>query len=357
VNLSIARNSISPLQDLAADLLGDSVRLGHPAWAAAPMAPHPDFFPTWQAVSLALQKALRHWIPELAYRDLSRYHDRDDAYAMIVYEAGRICQGRQRTEFTYDVADAITLEAATRLSGHSTQIVLQRIEQRLDAAGDHQFARRYSPVWSQDILRAVRHKPRRLLALIAKDARLVNAVIDLGTARTPTAARRFVYVTSTALRSLNRVDMRELIPRLLTEATRVLTEKSAGREDHLIDAGLLQHHNAVAARPPDSRIARNEDRDDRRPDRRRQVRDTAVVADVDSRPGNPAGHVVQVFEARRVFESLLGPGAPAHRHAQVFGDGAEILQRPALGEAAREGMDDREIFPRCGRDFDPRNSF
>src|SRR5258708_4315936 len=172
------------------------------------MAPHPDFFSTWQAVSLALQKALRHWIPELAYRGLARYQDRDDTYAMILYEAGRICQGRQRTEFTYDVADAITLEAATRLTGHSTQIVLQRIEQRLDAAGDHQLARRYSPVWSQDILRAVRRKPRRLLALIAKDARLVNAVIDLGTARTPIASRRFAYATSTALRSLYRVYMR-----------------------------------------------------------------------------------------------------------------------------------------------------
>ncbi|HEV8144765.1 MAG TPA: hypothetical protein VGP79_00210, partial [Bryobacteraceae bacterium] len=174
----------TPLQELAAALLH------HPIWMAAPGETDAHFFLTWQGVSMGLQSAMRHWIPELAYRDIARFEDRDAARTMIVYEACRPSFGRPRTEFTYDVADSITVEAALRMTGHATQRVLARIEKRLDEADRRDLARRYSPVWNQDMIAAVRRRPRGFLALIGKEARVIDAVIHLGASRTPAASKR-----------------------------------------------------------------------------------------------------------------------------------------------------------------------
>jgi hypothetical protein len=170
----------------------------------------PEFFHTWQRVSLALQKLLRARIPEMAYRDLARYDDRDAAHPMVIYEACRLFYGRPRTEFTFDIADEITLDIALRMIGHATQVVLARIEKRLDDAGNRALARRYSPVWHLDVLADVRRKPKRLLARIAAESRVIDALIDLGSVRTPESARRFAQIVGAALRNVSDTDMREL---------------------------------------------------------------------------------------------------------------------------------------------------
>ena len=337
-----------PLQELAAALLHN------PVWVAAPAETDAHFFLTWQGVSMGLQTALRHWIPELAYRDIARFEDRDLARTMIVYEACRPSFGRPRTEFTYDVADAITVEAALRMTGHATQRVLARIEKRLDEADRRDLARRYSPVWNQDMIAAVRRRPRGFLALIGKEARVIDAVIHLGAARTPAASGQIAKSINSALRSIFSTMMRELGPLVLEEATRLLGEEAARRVKHVGGRGLFEHGDAFPARSPNARVGVQEDRDHRRPDSSGEVRDSAVVADVNAGGRDPAGQIVQIFDARHVFEVLLrqslgGTGAPAHRYSDFAGDRVEMFDGPTLGGAARERMDDREIFERRGR--------
>jgi hypothetical protein len=348
VNSKPAPDFNTPLQELAAALLH------HPVWMAAPAETDAHFFLTWQGVSMGLQTALRHWIPELAYRDIARFEDRDLARTMIVYEACRPSFGRPRTEFTYDVADAITVEAALRMTGHATQRVLARIEKRLDEADRRDLARRYSPVWNQDMIAAVRRRPRGFLALIGKEARVIDAVIHLGAARTPAASGGIAKSINSALRSVFSTVMRELGPLVLEEATRLLGEEAARRAKHVGGSGPLEHGHPLAARRPNPRIGVHEDRDHRRPDRGGEVRDPTVVSDVNAGGRDPAGEVVQIFDTRRVFECLLrqnlgGTRAPAHRYSDFAGDGTEILDGPTLGGAARERMDDREFFERRGR--------
>jgi len=292
---------------------------GQAPWTAAPEECEPEYFRCWQHVSLALQKSFRRWGREIYFRDPARFEDRDAAYTMIVWSACRPCFGRPRYEFTFDVADPRTFGSAWRLLGKSLRGTLAPIEKRLREAGEFELAHHYAPVWHQDILVAVKKRPRPFIRLIATEARLVDAVIDLGTRRDEHAATRFHRIASNVLRSFLGEDMRELTPMVLDEAGRVLSARRADfnprgalaplieseaealrglkpavpgfdpdRTDHLVDGWVAKHGHARAAGSPDSRIGGEEDGDHRRPHRGRQVADARIVAEVDPRGREPA---------------------------------------------------------------------
>ncbi len=212
----------SDLREHAALLVGL-----HPAWKNAPALYDRAHFSRWQRVSMAVQMAMRRWAPQIYFRDLNRYEDRNRAYSMIVYEASRPCPGRPRTEFTYDRADAQMLPMAFDSIGAATEQVLRRAERRLNEAGRGELARRYAPAWRRDILHTVQRRPRLLVELLGDEAGLVNAIINLGTARSLTAVRPFTRAADAALRNLHGEDMRELTVRALEVATKALAEGAA----------------------------------------------------------------------------------------------------------------------------------
>jgi hypothetical protein len=199
--------------------------LEYGVWPAAPAESQPSYFRTWQHVSVALQKAMRAWAPEAYFHNLERWEDRDAGYAMVVYSACRLFYGHPRTEFTYDIADEATLPAALRAIGCGIERTLARLESRLRAGGCAELARNYSPLWYQDVLAAVKKRPQRLVTLLAREAKLIDAVIDFGTQRNWATARRFERRATSALRNLGGVDMRGLLPRVLNETTIVLAEQ------------------------------------------------------------------------------------------------------------------------------------
>ena len=200
-------------------------------WRRIPRGPAPRtnatrrIFSTWQAVSLAVQKALRCWIPENFFHDPARYEDRDAAFPLLVYAASRPCRGRPRTEFTYDVADAEVLPRALHQIGASLQSVLETVERGLYDGGRPALARRYAPRWHQDVLRAVQRKPRPLLSLLGDEAAVVNALVGLGSGRKMQAVKPFARSAGMALRTMYGEDLRPLALRLLEETTRTLETK------------------------------------------------------------------------------------------------------------------------------------
>jgi hypothetical protein len=214
---SVPPTTAAGLRDRAAMLLAT-----HPAWINAPDELQPRHFQTWQGVSLALQKALRTWIPEIYFRDPARYENRDAAFPLLVYAASRPCRGRARTEFTYDVVDPEALPCALNLIGTSLQTVLEKVESLLYQCGRPELARRYAPLWHQDVLRAVQKRPRQLVGLLGDEAAVVNAVIDLGTAHQMQAVKPFAKSASFALRNMYGEDLRPLAFKALEEATRAL---------------------------------------------------------------------------------------------------------------------------------------
>ncbi len=267
-----------------------------PRWTNAPTERDPGYFRTWQGVSLALQRWLRDQVADAYFADLANFENRQNAFPVIVYQASRLCHGRPRTEFTYDLRDYpechTTLISSWKLTGRAIQAVLRRMELRLSEAGMTELAHRYAPVWHQDVLVAVKQKPKAYVDLLMAESAVINAVIDLGTERSVGAANRFGKTIHLNLRKMHGMDLRGLGVAVLAEATRVLSQSLASGGNDLTDTGMLQDTNLGTARSPDAWIAGEENRDDGRTDGGCQVSDPGVIADVDARRRDPAGQVV-----------------------------------------------------------------
>lgn len=163
----------------------------------APAERDQRYFQIWQRISVHLQKELRPWASEMYFRDPARCEDRDAAYPMIVYAACRPCYGRRPADFTYDIADSATLPAAWRTIGRAIQLEMEKFAVRLQGAPPA-LGRRYLPVWHEDVLVAVQKKPKRLIALLASEARLINALIDWGTMLNARSEKRFLKALACA---------------------------------------------------------------------------------------------------------------------------------------------------------------
>jgi hypothetical protein len=209
-----------------------TLALTHPAWIGAPSPNHPDHFDVWQDVSMTLQSSLRAWIGERYFRDIGRFEDRDKAYSMLVYQAARVCHGRAHSEFTYSFHDypacRLTLALALKMTGRSLQTILAGVEQRLNQAGMPELARRYAPVWYQDITVAVRNKPKPFLELLGDESAFINALVDLSLDRTAAGVHSFSKSANRALRRVHGtgsegMDLRPLGVRALELATEILS--------------------------------------------------------------------------------------------------------------------------------------
>lgn len=238
--------------------MGATCALTDPLWRGAPAERDQAYFPTWQRVSMALQRWLRDRVAEEYFRDAARFEDRPEAYPIIVYQACRPFFGKPRTEFTYDLRDfpwcEDTLAASWKLTGRGIQRGLAQIEKRLHEMGNERLARKYSPVWHEDVLVAVKRKPRVYADLLAREAAIVNAVIDLGTQPTIASINRTAKVINQQLRKMHGDDMRKLGCGVFEEATRALASKSASGFDDAFDAWPLEDAHVGSTGSPDTRV-------------------------------------------------------------------------------------------------------
>jgi hypothetical protein len=274
--------------------------LTDPRWRNAPTERDPGYFWAWQRVSLAMQRWLRDQIARAYFEDLARFENRPAAYPVVVYQASRLCHGRPRTEFTYDLRDypecRTTLATSWKLTGRAIQAVLGRIERRLCEAGRTELAHRYAPVWHQDVLVAVKKKPKPYVDLLMAESAVINAAIDLGTERSVEAANRFGKTVHLNLRKVCGMDFESLGAGALEEATCALAHRHADGSDDFGHRGAFQKSNVtgdmLTAGSPDVRIAGEENGDHGRAHGGSQMRDAGVVADVDARRRDPAGQIV-----------------------------------------------------------------
>lgn len=236
--------------------------LTDPLWRGTPSERHPDYFPTWQRVSMALQRWIRDRVAEHFFRDPARFENRDEAYSMIVFQAARPFFGKPRTDFTYDLRDfpwcKDTLESSWKLTGRGVHRAMAEIETRLYALGNEVLARRYSPVWFEDVLVAVKRKPKAYADLLAREAAIINAVIDLGTQPKADSINRTAKIVNRQLRKMhgpkNAMDMRHLGCGIFEEATRALAQKVPGGLDYLADTWPLESLDMIPPGSPDTRV-------------------------------------------------------------------------------------------------------
>jgi hypothetical protein len=229
--------------------------------AGAPPERDGRHFRTWQRVSIQVQREVR-W---LAVKKFSTAN-LDRAFTMVVYSSCHPSHGQRPMEFTYDLGDPAAIPMALRLIGRSLQARLTQISVRFEE--DARMRRRFAPVWHMDILSAVKKKPRLLIELLAREATMINALIDLGTMRDERMTKRFLKSTLAAARVLG-VDSDTLLDLVLRTGVENL---SHGR--------ILEDDDAAATGSPDAGIGSSEDRDHGSPDGGGQVADAGIVPDV-----------------------------------------------------------------------------
>ena len=150
------------------------------AWLEAPVERSPNYKEAYAEMSVAVQQALRAWLPFTYFADLGRYDAFGAACPLIVYRCTLPFRSKAKMEFTYDIMSAESVAVARRSTGMALAAELARIEQLLLAAGKPEQARLYRPSRREVILSNVERAPRLFHSLLVADAVCVEHLIRFG---------------------------------------------------------------------------------------------------------------------------------------------------------------------------------
>ncbi len=169
-------------------------------------------------------------------------------------------------EFTYDIGDLVTLTSVLRMIGRSMRARLAQIAARMEY--HPKLRRRFLPVWHQDILQSVKYKPRTLIEMLAREAGLINALIEWGTTQNERNQIKFQrsIVTAAKIIGLDSDMLEDMVLRTSTNS--------------LLHRGILERDDMGSPWSPDARIGGDEDRDHRSTDGSRQMADSRIVSDI-----------------------------------------------------------------------------
>jgi hypothetical protein len=152
------------------------------AWREAPSEGAPGAFSTYCRMSVAVQQAMRRWLPYVYFEDLDRYGALATALPLVVYLASKPFTGGLRTDFTYDPLAENDMVQFFRSAEKSLRKELSLIHQALMLTGRNKIARFYHPSQAATILQSVRRRPALVRALLFSDGLLVNTLVNMGSA-------------------------------------------------------------------------------------------------------------------------------------------------------------------------------
>lgn len=145
----------------------------------APRQRSPQYYEAFGQVSLAIQQALRAWLPYMFFADLDRYGDPEVAYPMLAYQASRPFSRKGSPEFTYDVMNPESVRRALRSAGPPLAELLETASALLAASGRETEAHRYRRLEPKTLVETVRRAPKAFQGLLAAEACFVGEVIKL----------------------------------------------------------------------------------------------------------------------------------------------------------------------------------
>jgi hypothetical protein len=224
-------------------------------------------FRTWQKVSVQAQREVRSFVARSFFADEARVAAKlNRAFLIVVYSSCQPCYGRPQLDFTYDMSDLGWMTTVLRFIGRPLQARLAEVSAGLRT--NERLRRRFAPVWHVDILNTVKKRPQALLELLAREAAMVNALIELGIRRNARAQNKLSKTTDCAARALG-VDSNALLDQILKTGA-----------ENLVDGRILKRGDALPPRRPDARIGGHENRDHRSPHGGGQMADPGIVSDV-----------------------------------------------------------------------------
>jgi hypothetical protein len=143
-------------------------------WKNAPRERTAAYFPTYSAVSRAIQTALRAWVREWFVSNLEVLQLPSAAYAILVFQCTHPFAGRPTNIFTYEIQQTDTLNRAFRSAANK----LGRQLKALDTKRLPWFTRaHYFAYRSREVVQHVFANPRALYRMLHVETMLMDAIL------------------------------------------------------------------------------------------------------------------------------------------------------------------------------------
>ncbi len=160
-------------------------------WMTAPRERTPNYFPTYSAVSRAMQSTMRGWVGEWLAANpeiLKRPHT---AYAILVYLCTHPFSGRPTNIFTYEIQDTKSLNRAFRSAGSK----LGRHLKKLDTKRFGWFTRQhYFAYRSKEVVAYVFKNPRVIYRMLHVETILMDSILKFAIMDLPTIGEKEALV-------------------------------------------------------------------------------------------------------------------------------------------------------------------
>jgi hypothetical protein len=160
-----------------------STELDFSAWHTAPRERTAAYFPTYSAVSKAMQTAMRGWVREWFKDNIDILQKPHAAYSMLVYQCTHPFSGRPTNIFTYEIQQTETLHKAFRSAANKLGRYLKAMDtKRLPwFTREHYFAYR-----SKEVVTYVYKNPRVLYRMLHVETLLMDAILRFSIIDLPT---------------------------------------------------------------------------------------------------------------------------------------------------------------------------
>jgi hypothetical protein len=144
------------------------------AWKNAPRERTAAYFPTYSAVSKAMQTAVRAWVREWFVSNMEILQRPTAAYAILVYQCTHPFSGRPTNIFTYDIQQTDALNRAFRSAANKLGRQLKTLDTKRFAwfTREHYFAYR-----SREVVKFVFANPRALYRMLHVETMLMDAIL------------------------------------------------------------------------------------------------------------------------------------------------------------------------------------
>jgi hypothetical protein len=144
------------------------------AWKNAPRERTAAYFPTYSAVSKAMQTAVRAWVREWFVSNMEILQRPTAAYAILVYQCTHPFSGRPTNIFTYDIQQTDALNRAFRSAANKLGRQLKALDTKRFAwfTREHYFAYR-----SREVVKFVFANPRALYRMLHVETMLMDAIL------------------------------------------------------------------------------------------------------------------------------------------------------------------------------------
>src|SRR5579884_545298 len=183
IDTAFARNTAANTADDEAqsDRAGSS-DIDFSVWKMAPKERTPAYFPTYSAVSRAMQTAMRGWVREWFQANpevLMRPHT---AYPILVYQCTCPFAGKKTNIFTYDIQETAVLDRAFSSAANTLARELKALDTKRFKwfTREHYFAYR-----SREVVKYVARNRKAIYKMLNVETVLMNSILNFAVVDVP----------------------------------------------------------------------------------------------------------------------------------------------------------------------------